>query len=29
LIKGGNKVVFFRDPDGNLLHLIERETPLP
>lgn len=29
LIKGGNKVVFFRDPEGNLLHLIERETPLP
>jgi catechol 2,3-dioxygenase-like lactoylglutathione lyase family enzyme len=29
LIKGGNKVVFFHDPEGNLLHLIERETPLP
>ncbi len=25
----GNKVVFFADPDGNYLHLIERETPLP
>ena len=29
LIKGGNKVVFFRDPEGNILHLIERATPLP
>ncbi len=29
LIKGGNKVVFFRDPEGNILHLIERSTPLP
>ncbi len=28
-IKGGNSVVFFRDPDGNLLHLIHREKPLP
>jgi glyoxylase I family protein len=25
----GNKVVFFSDPDGNYLHLLERETPLP
>ena len=25
----GNKVVFFTDPDGNYLHLLERETPLP
>jgi len=25
----GNKVVFFADPDGNYLHLLERETPLP
>lgn len=24
----GNKLVFFRDPDGNLLHLIQREKPL-
>jgi glyoxylase I family protein len=29
LIKGGNKVVFFRDPEGNILHLIERPEPLP
>jgi glyoxylase I family protein len=29
LIKGGNKVVFFRDPEGNILHLIERSEPLP
>lgn len=25
----GNRLVFFRDPDGNLLHLIAREKPLP
>ncbi|MGE5644999.1 MAG: VOC family protein [Acidobacteriota bacterium] len=25
----GNRVVFFKDLDGNFLHLIERETPLP
>lgn len=25
----GNKLVFFRDPDGTLLHLIQREKPLP
>jgi glyoxylase I family protein len=25
----GNKVVFFSDPDGNYLHLLERETALP
>lgn len=25
----GNKVVFFEDPEGNLLHLLERQTPLP
>ena len=24
----GNRLVFFRDPDGTLLHLIEREKPL-
>lgn len=24
----GNRLVFFKDPDGNLLHLIERERPL-
>ena len=26
--KGAN-VAFFTDPDGNYLHLIQRETPLP
>ena len=25
----GNRLVFFGDGDGNLLHLIEREKPLP
>jgi glyoxylase I family protein len=25
----GNKVVFFADPDGNYLHLLYREKPLP
>lgn len=25
----GNRLVFFADPDGNLLHLIERQKPLP
>ncbi|HWR52913.1 MAG TPA: VOC family protein [Bryobacteraceae bacterium] len=25
----GNTVVFFTDPDGNLLHLLQRERPLP
>jgi glyoxylase I family protein len=25
----GNKVVFFTDPEGNVLHLLEREKPLP
>lgn len=25
----GNRLVFFKDPDGNLLHLIQREKPLP
>jgi catechol 2,3-dioxygenase-like lactoylglutathione lyase family enzyme len=29
LLKGGNKVVFFADPEGNILHLLEREKPLP
>jgi glyoxylase I family protein len=24
----GNKVVFFIDPEGNILHLLERSTPL-
>ena len=26
---GENRVVFFTDPEGNLLHLIYRPTPLP
>jgi len=25
----GNRVVFFADCDGNILHLIQRERPLP
>ena len=25
----GNKVVFFADGDGNYLHLLQRESPLP
>ncbi|HWE48786.1 MAG TPA: VOC family protein [Bryobacteraceae bacterium] len=25
----GNRLVFFNDGDGNLLHLIHRENPLP
>ena len=25
---GGNRLVFFRDADGNLIHLIKREKPL-
>ena len=28
LISGKNKVAFFRDPEGNLLHLIQRGEPL-
>jgi glyoxylase I family protein len=27
--KGGNSLVFFTDPDGNILHLLQREKPLP
>ena len=26
---GGNSLVFFTDPEGNILHLLHRETPLP
>ncbi len=26
---GANRLVFFNDGDGNLVHLIQRETPLP
>jgi glyoxylase I family protein len=25
---GGNRLVFFLDPEGNILHLIYRETPI-
>lgn len=25
----GNRVVFFEDPEGNLLHLLKRAEPLP
>lgn len=25
----GTRVVFFTDPEGNILHLLHRETPLP
>jgi len=25
----GNRLVFFKDGDGNILHLIHREKPLP
>ena len=25
----GNRLVFFKDQDGNLIHLIKRKTPLP
>lgn len=25
----GNSLAFFCDPDGNILHLLHRETPLP
>jgi len=27
--RSGNKVVFFADPEGTILHLIERGEPLP
>ncbi len=27
--KGGNSTVFFTDPEGNILHLLHRHTPLP
>jgi catechol 2,3-dioxygenase-like lactoylglutathione lyase family enzyme len=29
VVAGGNSVVFFTDPEGNVLHLLHRETPLP
>lgn len=25
----GNRVVFFTDPEGNILHLLQRATPMP
>lgn len=28
-IRSGNKVIFFADPEGTILHLIERGEPLP
>jgi glyoxylase I family protein len=28
LQKGKNSVVFFADPEGNILHLLQRESPL-
>jgi glyoxylase I family protein len=28
-VSSGNRLVFFRDPDGNLIHLIRREKALP
>lgn len=27
--KDGNRIVFFNDPEGNILHLIYRSEPLP
>lgn len=27
--KGGTSLVFFADPDGNILHLLHRQTPMP
>jgi glyoxylase I family protein len=29
MVKGGNSLVFFTDADGNILHLLHREKPLP
>lgn len=28
-VNQGNRLVFFTDLDGNLIHLIQRESPLP
>ena len=28
-VNQGNRLVFFTDCDGNLVHLIQREKPLP
>ncbi|HYL79010.1 MAG TPA: VOC family protein [Bryobacteraceae bacterium] len=28
-VNQGNRLVFFTDRDGNILHLIQRERPLP
>jgi len=29
IVMGTNRLIFFHDGDGNLLHLIKREQPLP
>ncbi len=29
VVMGTNRLLFFHDGDGNLLHLIQRATPLP
>ncbi|HUA21477.1 MAG TPA: VOC family protein [Bryobacteraceae bacterium] len=29
IVMGSNRLQYFRDGDGNLLHLIQREQPLP
>jgi glyoxylase I family protein len=29
IVMGTNRLIFFQDGDGNLLHLIKREQPLP
>lgn len=28
-VSSGNRLIFFRDPEGNLIHLIQREKSLP
>lgn len=28
-VNAGNRLVFFRDPEQNLIHLIQRQKPLP
>ena len=28
-VNAGNRLLFFRDPEQNLIHLIQREKPLP
>jgi hypothetical protein len=29
VVNQGNRLVFFADGDGNIVHLIHREKPLP